>query len=73
MNKDNGEAYCLAFNVDFLVTLRAILDSRHNLYLMNQRGMDSCSLSAFTVGWLSSYAIDSKTKKIANYSSDINV
>jgi hypothetical protein len=70
VDRENVDKVCLPVTTDFLVVLRAILDARHNLYLLNHRKPDPCPLSAFAASWLTHFTLDTKTKKILQLSSD---
>jgi len=59
-------------DINFLLSLRAILDNKFNEYLLAPRKNNHCSsLSSFTISWLCNYAIDCKTKKVGEITTDL--
>jgi hypothetical protein len=56
----------------FLTTLRGILDSKHNEYLLAKKsGKQFSTLSSFTISWLCNYKIDHKTRKQQQINTDV--
>ncbi len=72
VDADNHEQIALPVSMSFINTLRAILDSKHNEYLIskNRPGMLT-PLPNFTIAWLSNFAVDKKSKEQEAINTDV--
>lgn len=72
VDRENFEQVSIAVGMQFLTTLRGILDSKHNECLLSRNiGKEFTSLSCFTLSWLSNYRIDPKTRRQEEINTDV--
>lgn len=61
VDRENFAQLQLPLDLHFLATLRAILDAKHNEYLLDPHSLPT-ALPASAVSWLASYAIEPRTR-----------
>ena len=63
IDHSNFEHFNQSIKLNFIGTMRAIMDSRFNDFILNRLGTQTPSFPAFTLAWLNSFQIN-KDKKI---------
>lgn len=72
VDRQNFEQININVGMHLLLTIRGIMDSKHNQYLISRYSHRAISsLSNFTISWLCNFKIDSKTKKKTDITTDV--